>query len=331
MSAGLMTQRDIIVAGASLGGLDALTKLVSGLPADLKAAVFVVMHVTPQGPSHLAERLDAAGELPAAPAEDGETIRPGRIYVAVPDRHLMLEGERVRLSRGPRESHARPSVDVLFRSAAHFAGPRVIGIVLTGMLDDGTAGLWAIKDRGGIALVQSPAEAAYPSMPLNALRYVKADYSLKVAEMPSVLRALTLEQIQGTAMTTPNDKLEIENRISLADNALEIGVRDLGSPSFFTCPECHGSMVAIQEGPIRRFKCHTGHGFTEGSLSERAMPRIEDSLWGALAQLEERAVLLEELKIRNPTELRLEQEAREIRRLAGQLRGLLADPTFKRA
>ena len=313
-----------------MGGPEALIQLVSGLPCDLNAAVFIVLHVAAQGPSYLAERLNSAGALPAAPAKDGEPIQPGRIYVAVPDRHLMLEGGCVRLSRGPRESHARPSIDVLFRSAAYFGGPRVIGIVLTGMLDDGAAGLWAIKDRGGIAVVQSPAEAAYPSMPLSALKNVKVDYTLKLVEMPPVLRTLTTKHMEGTAVTTPNQKLEIENRIALEDNALEIGVRALGSPSFFTCPECHGSLVAIEEGSIRRFKCHTGHGFTEASLSQRAMPRVEDSLWGALAQLEERAVLLEELKARNPTDARLADEARDTRQLAGRLRDLLADPTFRR-
>jgi two-component system, chemotaxis family, protein-glutamate methylesterase/glutaminase len=157
------------------------------------------------------------------------------------------------LTRGPRENHARPSIDVLFRSAAYQCGRRVIGVVLTGKLDDGTAGLWAIKDRGGVAVVQSPDEAPYPSMPLNARRQVQVDYTLSLRDMPSVLHSLTKERgqpVQSLAM--PNERLEIETRIARGENGLEAGVRSLGKPSFQTCPECHGSMVVIDEGSLTR-------------------------------------------------------------------------------
>ena len=320
----------ILVIGASLGGWDALPELVSGLPSDLNAAVFVVLHMSPGGPSYLADRLNSLGRLPAASAADGEEIQPRRVYVAVPDRHLMLESGRVRLSRGPRESHARPSIDVLFRSAAYVGGPRVIGIVLTGMLDDGTAGLWAIKDRGGIAIVQSPTEARYPSMPLSALKHVRVDHALQVAEMPRILSALIAQPLEGEIVLPPNEKLEIENRIALEDNAIEVGARSLGSPSVFTCPECHGSMVAINDGSIRRFRCHTGHGFTEGSLSEKSLARVEETLWSALAQMEERVTLLDEIKA-NPPDPLLDDDATQSRQLAKRIRELLANRAFSGA
>jgi two-component system chemotaxis response regulator CheB len=277
------------------------------------------------------ELLDVAGPLRAAAAVDGEALEPGRIYVCVPDRHLMIESGRIRLSRGPKESHARPSVDVLFRSAALYAGPRVIGIVLTGQLDDGSAGLWAIKDRGGVAMVQSPDEAPFPSMPQNAIRQVSVDYTLPIADMPQILDRLTREvlpEAEKTAMA--DDKLAIETRIALEDNALKSGVRSLGTASFHTCPECHGSMVRIQEGPITRFRCHTGHGFTEAALEADGLDQIERTLYGALAQLEEYEALLVDLQAAAQPEraqqLRLRIE--EVRAFVERLRAVILDPTL---
>ncbi len=329
-----MAHRDIVVIGASLGGVEALPQLAAALPQDLPAAVLVVLHMAPDARNYLAERLDAAGPLSAKPAVNGEPLESGRIYVAVPDHHLMMEGDRVRLTRGPRESHARPAVDVLFRSAAYYGGPRVIGIVLTGMLDDGTAGLWAIKDRGGVAIVQSPEEARYPSMPRSALRHVKVDYTLQLADIPNVLRSLTRERIevQGRSM---NEKLKVETRIALEEHGSEPGVRALGSPSFYTCPECHGSMVAIVEGSIKRFRCHTGHAYSGAALLHQTLPNIEATLWAALAQAEERQALLKELA--NGTSLPAEgaqdydREARDMQALAGKIRGLVGDPLFDRS
>jgi two-component system chemotaxis response regulator CheB len=267
-------------------------------------------------------------------AVDDEPLQSQRIYVAIPDHHLLIEADRVRLSRGPRESHARPSVDVLFRSAAYSAGRRVIGIVLTGLLDDGTAGLWAIKDRGGIAIVQSPTEAAYPSMPRSALQRVKVDYTLQIADIPNVLRSLTRERIE-TCERGMDNKLEIETRISLEESALDHGARAIGTPSFYTCPDCHGSMVAIEEGSIRRFRCQTGHAYSERALAVRSLPEIEDTLWSALAQAEERETLLRELARRvqttePETTADYEREAQEMRRLIERLKELRRDPVFER-
>ena len=330
-----MAHRDLVVIGASAGGVDALIRVAARLPPDFPAAVLVVLHMPPYADSHLAERLNAAGGLPAAPAVDGEPILPNRIYVAVPDRHLMVEGRRIRLSRGPRESRSRPSIDVLFRSAAFSSGPRLIGVVLTGMLDDGTAGLWAIKDRGGMAIVQSPQDAEYPSMPMSAAQHVAVDYSVPLAELPAVLQSLTREELSLMEGGMTSRNLEIENRIALGDNGLESNVRSLGAPSFYTCPECHGSMVAIEEGSTKRFRCHTGHGFTAAALAADGLPEIEQVLWTALAQLEEREMLLGELEKSAQAEgngdaaAQLAAQAQQTRRISMQVRQLARDPMFK--
>jgi two-component system chemotaxis response regulator CheB len=330
----LLLHRDTIVIGASAGGVEALPKLIAGLPPDLGAAVLVTMHMSANNAGFLAERFNTVGRLPASLALDGEPIENNRIYCAVADRHLMLRGNRIRLSTGPRESHARPSIDVLFRSAAFERNERVIGVLLTGMLDDGTAGLWSIKDRGGLAIVQSPAEAAYPSMPQSAIRHVRTDRVLGIAEMPAVLASLVKAPIASKEIGMPNDKLRIENQIALDNNALELGVRKLGPPTFYTCPECHGSMVAVQDGSFTRYRCHTGHGFTPSALSGHARQNVEKTLWSALAQLEEREVLLQEMErtmrdLSGPTAAdAYGSEKREVQRFARRLRELLTDPAL---
>lgn len=189
-----MTSRDVIVVGASAGGVEALQILVAGLPPDLPASVLVVLHISPHIPTHLHDVLARAGPLPAARARDGERMIAARIYVATPDHHLVVQSDdRLRLTRGPRENYSRPSVDTLFRSAADVLGPRVIGVVLSGARDDGAKGLVAIKARGGLALVQTPEDAGYPDMPENALRQVRVDFSLRMADMPALLTRLVCE------------------------------------------------------------------------------------------------------------------------------------------
>jgi two-component system, chemotaxis family, protein-glutamate methylesterase/glutaminase len=327
-----MARRDIVVIGASLGGFEALPFAVSSLPADFPASLIIVMHMGPTADSYLAERLDAAGALRAAPAKDGEPIKRGRIYVAVPDRHLMIEDDHIRLSPGPRENHARPSIDALFRSAALCCGPRVIGVVLTGMLDDGTAGLWTIKDKGGIAIAQSPKDAAYPSMPVSAISHVKVDHVVTLADLPELLRKLTREQIAEPEAVMSDRKLEIENQIASDKSALESGVRSLGTPSFYTCPDCHGSMIEIDQGRIRRFRCHTGHAYTARGLSTRSLRSIKHTLWAVLAQLEERQVLVQELErsIRESGDEVLAAsyaaDSRETGRMLTRLREIAHDP-----
>jgi two-component system chemotaxis response regulator CheB len=286
-----MAHRDIIAIGASLGGVEAIPRLFETLPADLPAAVFVVLHMHDSGPSRLLEIVRRASSFPVKNAVDGERIEPGQAYFAVPGRYLMLQSGRIRLTGGPRDSHARPSINVLFRSAAHEYGRRVIGVVMTGMLDDGSAGLWAIKDRGGIAMVQSPDEAPYAQMPRNAARQVDVDHTLAIADMADVLTRLVGEELAGEETPMADKGMKTELDIAGGARTSEEKFSSLGEPSLLTCPECNGSMVRIREGRNERFRCHTGHAFGEASLSQLQLQSIEAAITHSLALLEEREFL----------------------------------------
>jgi two-component system chemotaxis response regulator CheB len=291
-----MPRRDIVVVGASAGAFDALKQLAAGLPADFPAAVLIVRHMAPEGPALLPEILNATGPLAAVQPADGDELRPGRIYVAPPDHHLLVEQARIRVTRGPKENRFRPSVDALFRSAAFAFGSRVIGVVLSGYLDDGTAGLWAVKDRGGIAIVQDPSETLYPSMPNNALQHVAVDYVVGIGAIIDLLVSLTQESetIEGVAPMAKS--MEIENRIAMEQNALDAGVMTLGSISPYTCPECHGVLVRLRDSAPTRFRCHTGHAFSLTGLLAAIGESIDETLWGAVRVLEERLLLLQQMQ-----------------------------------
>jgi len=286
--------KDIIVVGASAGGIEALRTLVAGLPGDLAASLFVVLHTSPQSPGVLDEILKRAGPLPALMGRDGERIRPSRIYVAPPDHHLLIEPGIVRVTRGPKENRFRPAVDPLFRSAAQVYGPRVIGVILTGGLDDGTAGLWTVKRLGGTAIVQDPEEAIVDSMPRSALKHVKVDYCLPVAEIAPRLVRLVSEPAEEGAYKVP-EEIEIEVKIAKEDTALEAGVLKLGEPSNYTCPECHGVLLQIKEEKRVRFRCHTGHAFSVDSLMAAVKDGIEEALWSAIRSIEESILLMRHL------------------------------------
>ena len=287
---------DIVVVGASAGGIEALSALLALLPADFPAAIFVVIHVSADSPGVLPTILARAGVLPVETAQEGAAILPGRVYVAPPDRHLLLEQGYIRLTRGPKENRFRPAIDPLFRSAAQAYGERVIGVVLSGSLDDGTAGLWAIKDRCGLAIVQEPGEAAYPSMPLSALQYVEVDHRVTIAEMARLLPQLVSAVVaEKEAMAVP-DKMEIETRIAREDNPLEAGVMTLGPLSPYTCPECNGVLVQLQEGNLLRFRCHTGHAYSLESLLAGIHESIDKTLWNTVRTLEEHMLLLRHLR-----------------------------------
>lgn len=286
--------RDIIVVGTSAGGIEALRLLVAGLPEDLAASVFVVLHTSADSPGLLADILGRAGDLPAHNATDGERIRPGRLYVAPPDRHLLIEPGVVRVTRGPRENRFRPAIDPLFRSAAQVYGPRVIGVILTGYLDDGTAGLWTIKRLGGTAVVQDPADALVDSMPLSALSHVKVDYCVPLSEMAELLARLTSEAAEEGAYEVP-EETKIEVSIAKAQQALEVGVLKLGNPSNYACPECHGVLLLLKEENRFRFRCHTGHAYSVESLIAEIDEAIEESLWSAVRSVEEKVLLMRHL------------------------------------
>jgi two-component system, chemotaxis family, protein-glutamate methylesterase/glutaminase len=284
----------IVVLGASAGGVQALTRLVATLPADLLAAVFVVLHIPAHSRSELAAVLQRVSRLPVAPATDGEAIEPGRIRVAPPDRHLVLERGYMRLTRGPRECRARPAVDVLFRSAAAAYGPQVIAAVLSGALDDGTAGLWAVKDRGGVAFVQDPDTAEHPSMPEHASRFVDVDAILDPARLGEEI-ARRVAAMEPKTAGPLEERLLIETAIALNGGGTRDEVARLGTASDYTCPECHRVLVRIEEGRMVRFRCHNGHAFSLNTLLAEINASIDRGIWDAVRALEERGLLLSDL------------------------------------
>lgn len=289
-----MAKKDIVVIGASAGGMEALQKLVSRLPADLPGSLFVVWHLSPGAKSVLPSILSKAGPLPAAFPADGDRIERGRIYVAPNDRHMLLENGYIRIAGGPKENRFRPAVDPLFRSAAYIYGPRVVGVVLTGALDDGTAGLWTVKLRGGTTVVQEPSEALIRSMPLNALDHVAVDHCLPVAGIADLITRLVREAARPalTIAAEEDEKTKREIRIAKEREALEEGILRFGELSPFTCPECHGVLAMLREGKIIRFRCHTGHAFSASTLLNSATDDIEARLWDAVRAVDETVILL---------------------------------------
>lgn len=266
--------------------------LLGGLPAGFPGSLFIVLHTSSESPGVLADILDHSCPMKVRYAEDGERIAAGRVYVAPPDRHMILEPGIVRVTRGPKENRFRPAVDPLFRSAAQVYGPRVTGVVLTGGLDDGTSGLWAVKQLGGVAIVQEPREAVAPSMPLSALQHVRVDHRLPVSDIPAMLDRLASTQAdEEIRFETPHD-VRIEIRIAAEEEPTAAGVMELGDPSKYACPECHGVLLQLKEEGRIRFRCHTGHAYTVSSLLSEMDERIEESLWNSLRAIQEREILL---------------------------------------
>ncbi|MDQ4036760.1 MAG: chemotaxis protein CheB [Actinomycetota bacterium] len=293
-----MAKRDVLVIGASAGGIEALRELVAGLPKDFSAAVLVVLHLPPRTRSALPHILERAGSLQAKQAEDGDELLPGRLLVAAPDQHLIVRDNNVTLSRGPVENGHRPAVDVLFRSAALVHGPKVIGVVLSGALDDGTAGLAAIRSRGGIGVVQDPQEALHPSMPRCAIEGAAPEHIVRVADMPALLVRLVEEEVDSTALPRPSALLEAETAMArLADVAYDTPDRP-GRPSGYSCPDCSGGLFVIEEGDLLRFRCRVGHAWTAESLVSQQSAALEGALWVALRSLEEKASLTRDMSRR---------------------------------
>jgi two-component system chemotaxis response regulator CheB len=292
-----MAVRNVIVVGASAGGIEVLKVVVRSLPADLDAAMFVVVHIAPHSPPVLASILQRHTMLSVVSAEDGAAIRAGTITVGVPDHHLLLEPTRIRLTRGPRENRSRPSIDVLFRSAAQAHSTRVIGTVLTGNLDDGTAGLWWIRDRGGIAIVQQPESAEFPSMPRNALRYAGADHVVEPNAIGPLLAELSRARAQRPE-SAPDPELELQVAVAAQERDSSIRLAAGAEPSPYACPECHGVLFRSRSAGIPAFRCHTGHAYSIGSLLAELSSRAEDAQWNALRAMEEEAFVLKELAAR---------------------------------
>ena len=289
-----MPKRDIVVVGASAGGLTPLKTFVSSLPADFPGSIFIVLHIPPFSESRLALILSKAGPLKAVQPKDGEEIKSGIIYVAANDHHLLLEGSKVIMKKGPKENRFRPSIDALFRSAAYVYGNRVIGIVLSGLLNDGTSGLWSIKRMGGITIIQDPEDADFPQMPLNVLEYVEVNHTMPVAEMGQFVAALVnkLAPKKKKISTKELNLLKLEVVIATRDNAFETGIMNYGELTTFTCPECHGALARLFEGNLIRFRCHTGHAYTASTLLADLSQSVEEMLWQGMRGMEEMNLLL---------------------------------------
>lgn len=289
----------LIVIGASAGGVEALLRLIPSLPADLAASICVVVHTSPRAKSLLPQLLARVGRMPARYPSDGETLIPSTIYVAPPDMHMTVEHDHLRISKGPRENMSRPAIDPLFRTAAQCFDGAVIGVILSGMLDDGTAGLGAIKDAGGTAIVQDPDETVFSGMPFSAMERVKVDYVLRVDEIGPKLIDLCANH-KGRA-----EKVEVtpQERVSS-----------------YICPDCGGSLTEIRQGDIWYFKCRVGHAMSIETLLSGQTENIEKSLWSAVHALRERAEIAERLarrlRKRNPDSYsadRYESQAKKAR------------------
>jgi two-component system chemotaxis response regulator CheB len=292
-----MPGHDIIVIGASAGGVEALTELVRGLPGDLPAAVFVVLHIPSYRPSDLPFILSRRGVLPAAHPEHGEVVRQGRIYIAPPDRHLTVRGETIGLSHGPRENGTRPAIDPLFRTAARSYGDRVVGVILSGTNGDGTIGMMAIKARGGLAIAQDPADALFDRMPRHAIRNLKSDYILPVSEIGPLLARLASEPVTGGAKTMAISADDTPGLIR-RDQADQEADRRGGTTAIYSCPECHGVFWQLDQEQLTQFRCLVGHTYSPEYLLVKKSEKLEAALWAAVRTLVEKAVLTRQLATR---------------------------------
>jgi two-component system, chemotaxis family, protein-glutamate methylesterase/glutaminase len=289
-----MTNRDLVLVGASAGGVEALKTLVAGLPSDLPASVLIVLHIPPTGTSVLPMILERAGSMPARHAVDGDPLRPGHILVAPPDRHMVVVDGSVMLSAGPRENGHRPAIDPLFRSGARARGSRVLAVVLSGGLDDGTAGMVAVRGHGGVGLVQDPAEALHSGMPSSAVANAEPDYVLPVAELARALDRLTAqaapEPVAANGGSDGGDLVGWETGMALLDAGALSREDRPGEPSGMSCPDCGGVLFELDDDPVR-FRCRVGHAWSLESLAAQQGLSVESALWMALRSLEERVAL----------------------------------------
>jgi two-component system chemotaxis response regulator CheB len=294
-------KQDIIVVGTSAGGVEALRILAAGLPADLEASVFVVLHIGKgvNGQSYLPEIISKAGPLPAVNPKDGEVIQKRKIYIAPPDSHLLLEHGHIHLSGGPMENRTRPAINPLFRSAARAYDGRVTGVIMTGLLDDGVAGLAEIKRSGGVAVVEDPASAMFPSMPSNALRYVDVDH---VAALPAI--GPLVAKLSTSERSSSRREEPLETR-----------------PSRLTCPECRGPLAEERQGRIVEYRCRVGHSYTPLAMQADHRDTVERSLWSAIVALEE-AADIEDL-LNSAPGAKFSEEARKRRSQAAVLKRML--------
>lgn len=298
-----MPKRDIIAIGGSAGSGTVLKHILRDLPDDLPASIFVTTHVPSHSPAYVADMLAGTSAIPVAQAVDGQPIERNRVYVAAPDRHLMLIDGTIRLGEGPRENMARPAIDPLFRSAALSYGPRAVGVVLSGMLNDGAAGLHAVKSVGGTAIVQHPIDAEADQMPLAALEAANVDHVASKADLASVIAQVARSEA-GEA-TAPSDSLLLEVEIASGTRLGSDRLRQIADPSPLSCPDCQGVLSEMRsEGPLR-YRCQIGHSYTAEILASR-IDEVDQAVRVAMRVMEERVTLVE----------RMAQDARESGRTA---------------
>lgn len=321
----------VVVVGASAGGIEATTQLVRGLPADLPAAVLVAVHLSSDAPSALPRILARAGELPALHPADGEAMRAGVIYVAPPDHHLLVDGRRVRVVRGPRENGHRPAIDPLFRSAARHYGPRAVAVVLSGVLDDGSAGMRAVKQAGGVGVVQDFEDALYDAMPRNAMAAAPVDHVVPAAEAGPLVAKLVAEVADSPeGAEDMADNIDVELALTqFAARGSDAG-EGVGPSSPYSCPDCHGVLNEITELDSVRYRCRVGHAWSPESLLAAQTVGLETALWMALRALEEKASLSRRLANRAKeyharlSERRFSEQAEDAQQGAEAIRALLA-------
>jgi two-component system chemotaxis response regulator CheB len=284
-----MPNRDIIVIGGSAGSGAVLQQIMADLPGDLPASIFVATHVPSQSAGYLAQMLARTSSLSVVEAIDGQPIQHGFVYVAVPDRHLLVVDGTMRLGDGPRENMTRPSIDPLFRSAALSHGPSAVGVILSGMLNDGASGLRAIKECGGTAIVQHPLDAEADQMPLAALEVVDADQVVPAAGIGRVLNEVSRSKAGPARPPPPSLQLEVE--IAAGARLGSGKLREIADPSALSCPDCHGVLSEVRGQHPLRFRCQIGHAYTAESLVDERR-EVDEAMRVALRIMEERVTLV---------------------------------------
>lgn len=288
--------RFCVTIGASAGGLSALQELVSTLPSGLNAAYCIVLHLSRKGiGDFVVHRLGKATSMPCMMAVNGASLETGHIYVAPPNQHLLVKEGKILLGSGPQENRFRPSIDVLFRSAAAAYSSHAIGIILSGMLDDGTSGMWAIKRCGGICVVQDPNQAEYPDMPFSVINNMEVDYVGELGQIGGYLTQIT--GVERTSQISAPQDVVLESQIAEKTAVGVDIVEQIADKSVFACPDCGGNLWAVKGDVINRYRCHIGHAYTERDLVVKQAETASATLWTALRMMEERKHLLRKLEI----------------------------------
>lgn len=324
-------KRDVILLGASAGGLEVLTRTLANLPADLPASVLVVMHIPAYGGSALRSILARAGKLPVVVADGPADLRHGVVVVAPPDHHLVVTDAHTIAARGPRENGHRPAVDVMFRTAARAVGARCVAVTLSGALDDGTAGSLAVRQRDGLVVVQDGEDALHPSMPTSVLRSVGADHVVRGAELAPLLDRLVREDVVDPVPSEPSGLLRLEADMAALEDDTLGDPEHPGKAAGYSCPDCSGTLFEIEDGGLLRYRCRVGHGWSAESLLGEQTAALDSALWIALRTTEEKAALSRELAQRasrrgnEMTARRFTEQAGETGEAARLIRSMLED------